>query len=357
MSNEVENSAEDPVEGENPAATESASEHLLDTLRQGPSQGEMPFAVVAGQAVTEIPKDLYIPPKALEVFLEAFEGPLDLLLYLIRRQNIDILEIDVSDITEQYMRYVELMDAMQFELAAEYLLMAAVLAEIKSRMLLPRSGDIEEDEEDPRAQLIRRLQEYERFKKAAEDIDEMPRMERETYSVSAEPPDLDRSRPDPDVDMRELLVALGEVLRRAEMYEHHHIQREALSTRERMTEVLESLRGHQFVPFVSLFTVEEGRLGVVVTFLAIMELIKEALVEIVQTENFGPIHVKARVEDAEEGSGLEDLPAEEDDVEAALEETQGPILDQDVEEETDVIDEAATDVETHEQDDEEPREQ
>ena len=260
----------------------------------------MPFAVVMGRAVTELPKDLYIPPQALEVFLEAFEGPLDLLLYLIRRQNIDILEIDVSDITEQYMAYVELMDAVQFELAGEYLLMAAMLAEIKSRMLLPRSAPIEEDEEDPRAQLIRRLQEYERFKQAAEEIEELPRMERDTYPVSARPPEIDRSRPDPDVDMRELLVALGEVLRRADMYEHHHIQRETLSTRERMSDILSSLRGSQFVPFVSLFTIEEGRLGVVVTFLAIMELIKESLVEIVQTDNFGPIHVKARVDDSTE---------------------------------------------------------
>ncbi|MCZ6829215.1 MAG: ScpA family protein [Gammaproteobacteria bacterium] len=266
-------------------------------LRGKPQQGEMPFAVVLGQAMTEIPKDLYIPPRALEVFLEAFEGPLDLLLYLIRRQNLDILEIDVSAITEQYMRYVDLMDAMQFELAAEYLVMAAMLAEIKSRMLLPRFTAIEDDEEDPRAQLIRRLQEYERFKKAAEDIEELPRMERENFSVQVAPPDMDRSRPHPDVDMRELLLALGEALRRADMYEHHHIQREALSTRERMSEVLDRLRGHQFVPFASLFTVEEGRLGVIVTFLAIMELIKEFLVEIVQTENFGPIHVKARVEE------------------------------------------------------------
>ncbi len=260
----------------------------------------MPFAVVMGRAVTELPKDLYIPPQALEVFLEAFEGPLDLLLYLIRRQNIDILEIDVSDITEQYMVYIELMDAVQFELAGEYLLMAAMLAEIKSRMLLPRSSAVEEDEKDPRAQLIRRLQEYERFKKAAEDIDELPRMERDTYPVSARPPEIKRSRPDPDVDMRELLFALGEVLRRAEMYEHHHIQREALSTRERMSEILNTLRGSQFFPFVSLFTVKEGRLGVVVTFLAIMELIKESLVEVVQTDNFGPIHVKARVDDGAE---------------------------------------------------------
>ncbi len=262
----------------------------------GPQQAEMPFAVVMGQAVTELPKDLYIPPRALEVFLEAFEGPLDLLLYLIKRQNLDILEIDVSQITEQYMHYVELMDAMQFELAAEYLLMAAMLAEIKSRMLLPRSSEAEEDEEDPRAQLIRRLQEYERFKQAAEDINAMPRLERDTWVGSAEPPRIDRTRPDPDVDMRELLLALGEVLRRADMYESHHIQREALSTRERMSEVLDRLRGEQFVPFVALFSAREGRLGVVVTFLAVMELIKESLVEIVQTESFGPIHVKARAE-------------------------------------------------------------
>jgi segregation and condensation protein A len=275
----------------------------LAELRLGPQQGEMPFAVVMGEAVTELPKDLYIPPQALEVILEAFEGPLDLLLYLIRRQNIDILEIDVSAITTQYMTYVELMDAMQFELAAEYLLMAAVLAEIKSRMLLPRSSGLEDAEEDPRAQLIRRLQEYERYKKVAEDLDEIPRLHRETFTGSAQPPELDRSRPDPDVDMRELLVALGEVLRRADMYEHHHIQREALSTRERMSEVLDALRGSQFVPFVSLFKVDEGRLGVVVTFLAIMELIKESLVEIVQTEGFGPIHIKARANPETEEPG------------------------------------------------------
>jgi segregation and condensation protein A len=261
-----------------------------------PQQGEMPFAIVMGQALTELPKDLYIPPQALAVILEAFEGPLDLLLYLIKRQNLDILEIDVSRITEQYMEYVELMDSMQFELAAEYLLMAAMLAEIKSRMLLPRASEVEDEEEDPRAQLIRRLQEYERFKKAAEDIEELPRLERDTWVGSAKAPEINRTRPDPEIDMRELLLALGEVMRRADMFASHHIQREALSTRERMSEVLERLAGEQFVPFVSLFSVTEGRLGVVVTFLALMELIKESLVEIVQTESFGPIHVKARSE-------------------------------------------------------------
>jgi len=268
----------------------------VEARMNSPQQGEMPFAIVMGKAVTELPKDLYIPPQALEVILEAFEGPLDLLLYLIRRQNLDILEIDVSEITEQYMKYVELMDAMQFELAAEYLLMAAMLAEIKSRMLLPRSKEEDEEEEDPRANLIRRLQEYERFKQAAEDIDELPRLERDSWVAKIAPPDLQRDRPLPDVDMKELLLAFGEVLRRADMYESHQIQRESLSTRERMSDVLEALKSRNFVPFVSLFKAEEGRLGVVVTFLALMELIKESLVEIVQTEGFGPIHVKARSE-------------------------------------------------------------
>jgi len=279
----------------------SAPETLLppepvERVLSSPQQGEMPFAIVMGQEMTELPKDLYIPPQALEVILEAFEGPLDLLLYLIRRQNLDILDIGVAEITNQYMQYVELMDAMQFELAAEYLLMAAMLAEIKSRMLLPRSSEVEEDEDDPRANLIRRLQEYERFKQAAEEIDALPRVERDTWVAKVEPPDLKRDRPLPDLEMRELLVALGEVLKRADMYESHQIQRESLSTRERMSDVLEVLRASNFVPFVSLFKAEEGRLGVVVTFLAIMELIKESLVEIVQTEAFGPIHVKARVD-------------------------------------------------------------
>ncbi|SMF63935.1 condensin subunit ScpA [Alteromonadaceae bacterium Bs31] len=260
-----------------------------------PEQGEMPFAIVQGKAFTQLPKDLYIPPDALEVILEAFEGPLDLLLYLIRRQNLNILEIDVSEITHQYVAYVEMMEAIQFELAAEYLVMAAMLAEIKSRMLLPRSEELDdEDEDDPRATLIRRLQEYERFKQAAEDIDELPRMHRDIHIAKAQGPDRNLSRPEPEVEMKEILLALSEVLRRADMFESHHVEKEKLSTRERMGQVLDKLNGQQFVPFVSLFTTKEGRLGVVVTFLAVMELIKEALVEIVQTDEFGPIHVKAR---------------------------------------------------------------
>ena len=256
----------------------------------------IPRAIISGQPLLKLPDDLYIPPDALEVFLEAFEGPLDLLLYLIKRNNMDILNIQVAQITTQYMQYVELMEASQFELAAEYLVMAATLAEIKSRMLLPRQVAEEEEEGDPRVELIRRLQEYERFKKAAEDLDELPRLGRNFHTIKVAPPELNRVAAHPDVDLREVLVALGEVIRRAEMFEQHHVQAEALSTRERMTQVLERLRGGQFVPFVTLFTLEEGRLGVVVTFLAIMELIKESLVELVQTEAFGPIHVKARSE-------------------------------------------------------------
>jgi len=259
-----------------------------------PQQEEMPFAVVQGKELTSLPKDLYIPPDALEVILEAFEGPLDLLLYLIRRQNLDILEINVAEITRQYMGYIDLMSSIQLELAAEYLVMAAMLAEIKSRMLLPRQIMEEDDEGDPRAELIRRLQEYERFKTAAEDIDEIPRVGRDLHQASADAPGREQERQYPDVDMREILTALADVLRRAEMFESHHIEREKLSTRERMSQVLERLRGEQFIPFVSLFKVAEGRLGVVVTFLAVMELIKESLVEIVQNESFGPIHIKAR---------------------------------------------------------------
>lgn len=262
-----------------------------------PEQDEMPFALVNGESYTELPKDLYIPPDALEVILESFHGPLDLLLYLIRRQNIDILEINVSAITHQYVSYVEMMSTMQFELAAEYLVMAAMLAEIKSRMLLPRNKEEEEEGDDPRAALIRRLQEYERFKTAAEDVDELPRMHRNIHQATADAPDRNLTRPDPEVDFKEILLALSEVLRRADMFESHQVEMERMSTRERMTQVLERLSLEKtFVPFVSLFSVAEGRLGVIVTFMAIMELIKESLVDIVQNEAFGSIHVKARAE-------------------------------------------------------------
>lgn len=254
----------------------------------------VPVARVSGKPLVDLPKDLYIPPDALAVFLEAFEGPLDLLLYLIRRQNMDILDIDVSEITRQYMNYIGAVEAMRFELAAEYLVMAATLAEIKSRMLLPRQQDEDEEEVDPRAELIRRLQQYERFKKAAEDVDNLPRMDRDTYAASAQLPQLGHSRAAPDVDLRELLLALQGVLQRADLFSSHHVEREKLSTRERMSAILAALPDDRFIKFESLFTLEEGRLGVVVTFLAMLELVKEQLIEVVQADVLEPIHVRAR---------------------------------------------------------------
>lgn len=265
-----------------------------DVDPDAPLQAELPFAYVAGLAITEVPKDLYIPPDALEIFLEAFEGPLDLLLYLIKRQNIDILDINVADITDQYMAYVDLMQASQFELAAEYLVMAAMLAEIKSRILLPRQEEEESEESDPRMELIRRLQEYERFKRAAEDLDALPRMDRDVHRAGAAIPVIERVTQDPEVNLQDILISLSRVLRRSDMYEHHHIQMETLSTREKMSEILVRITDRKFVPLVSLLVRAEGRLGVVVTFLAIMELMKDSLIEIVQSEPFGPIHLKAR---------------------------------------------------------------
>ena len=274
-------------------APEHPDSHLQD---QAHAQQELPFALVYGQAVTEMPLDLYIPPDALEVFLEAFEGPLDLLLYLIRKQNIDVLDIPVAEITKQYMGYVELMQSVRLELAAEYLVMAAMLAEIKSRMLLPRSSEAEAEEDDPRAELIRSLQEYERYKAAAEGIDGLSRVGRDLTVPQLDAPQARARKLLPDVSLEELLLSMAEVLRRADMFESHQVTREALSTRERMSEVLERLKGGAFVPFVSLFSADEGKLGVVVTFMAVLELIKESLVELVQNEAFGPIHVRARAE-------------------------------------------------------------
>lgn len=252
-----------------------------------------PVAMVRGMPLAELPRDLYIPPDALEVILEAFEGPLDLLLYLIRRQNLDILDIPIAEITRQYITYIELMKGLRLELAAEYLVMAAMLAEIKSRMLLPRPKTEEGEEEDPRAELIRRLQEYERFKKAAEDLDALPRMERDTFPVKLDAPPRIGPRPQPAVSMQELLFALKDVMQRAEMFSHHHVQMEPLSVRERMSSVLSAVSVEKFTSFITLFRPEEGKLGVVVTFLAVLELIKELLIEIVQTEPYGPIYVRA----------------------------------------------------------------
>jgi len=264
-----------------------ATDHNPDGPAPGPAppqQQEMPLAVVHGQPVLQIPQDLYIPPDALEVILEAFEGPLDLLLYLIRRQNLDILDIPVAEITRQYVQYIQAMHEMRFELAADYLVMAAMLAEIKSRMLLPRAANEEADEEDPRAELVRRLQEYERFKKAAEDIDTLPRQDRDTVPVQAFVPDRAAIRLPPPVDLKEMLLALHDVFKRAELFTQHAIKRDALSVRQRMGELLTRLEDGVFHRFESLFTAEEGKLGVVVTFLGLLTLAKEQLVEIVQEQ-------------------------------------------------------------------------
>ncbi len=257
-------------------------------------QVEMPFAMVLGERLTEMPRDLYIPPHAMEVFLDAFEGPLDLLLYLIRRQNLNILDIPIAEITRQYMQYIELMSEMQLDLAGEYLVMAATLAEIKSRMLLPRAAPQGDGlEEDPRAELVRRLQEYERFKQAALNLDLIPRLERDTWVASADFNDRRVVRVLPDITLKELLLAFKDVATRSEMFAHHHIQREPLSVRARMSDILANLKGSEFIPFSRLFLPEEGRMGVAVTFISILELLREGLLEIVQNEPYSPIHICA----------------------------------------------------------------
>jgi len=291
-----------------------------------PTQGCLPLAMVAGEPVMQIPQDLYIPPDALEVFLDAFEGPLDLLLYLIKRQNLDILNIPLAEITRQYMDYIGLMEeirpeqregdmtarnkslinpqgfkevlndaariSVRLELAAEYLVMAAMLAEIKSRLLLPRPIEID-DEDDPRAELVRRLQEYERFKDAAQKIDEIPRMGRDVYDVAARPPAI-AEKLLPKITLQDLVHAANDVMKRAEQYAHHHITTEPLSVRERMTLILSSVKAQSFIEFIDLFTVAEGRQGVIVSFLAILELLKGGLIDIVQTEPYAPIHIKVK---------------------------------------------------------------
>ena len=294
-----------------------------------PEQVEMPFAIVNGEPVTQLPKDLYIPPQALEVFLEAFEGPLDLLLYLIRRQNLDVLDIPLAEITRQYMKYIELMQDLQLELAGEYLVMAATLAELKSRMLLPRASNAADDtEEDPRAELVRRLQEYERFKRAAENLDTLPRLERDVWTAGADLRDRKIVRVVPQVALQEMLLAFRDVVVRSEMFAHHHVQRERLSVRARMTDIVARLSTASFVDFVQLFRPEEGRMGVAVTFIAILELVREGLIDIVQQEPFAPIHVRAAaagrhlrvvadnttVEDVlEDGAGPDDFDDGDDD--------------------------------------------
>jgi len=268
----------------------------IDLNSQESPQTELPFAVVKGEPMTVPPQDLYIPPDALEIFLDAFEGPFDLLLYLIKRQNLDILTLPIFKITQQYMEYVELMKEMRLELAAEYLVMAAMLAEIKSRMLLPRPVE-EDDEDDPRSELMRRLQEYERFKKAAEDINELPRMYRDTFEVSVIQAEYEYEyeRPQPNVDLKDVVFAFREIMQRAQMFASHHILREPLSMRERMSRILGMLNVEDFVEFNQFFDANEGSSGVIVTFLALLELIKGHVVELVQSEPFAPIYVKPAV--------------------------------------------------------------
>jgi segregation and condensation protein A len=277
----------------NTQAVENSESAATGIFSPVPQQQEMPLAIVRGQPVLEMPLDLYIPPDALEVILEAFEGPLDLLLYLIRRQNLDILDIPIAEITRQYVDYIDLMHDLRLELAAEYLVMAAILAEIKSRLLLPRPPQAEGVEDDPRAELVRRLQEYERFKKAAEDIEALPRQERDFAPASAFVQDKNVIRLPPPVQLRELLLALKDVLKRAELTGRHAIQREALSVRNRMSDVLKALEDGEFHPFGKLFNVEEGRIGIIVTFLALLELAKEHLVEIMQSEPLAAIYLKS----------------------------------------------------------------
>ena len=286
---------------------------LLPGAELAPEQAEMPFAMVNGEPVTQLPRDLYIPPQALEVFLEAFEGPLDLLLYLIRRQNLDVLDIPIAEITRQYMRYIDLMQELQLELAGEYLVMAATLAEIKSRMLLPRPAGADDSEQDPRAELVRRLQQYERFKRAASDVDQLVRLERDVFQASAELRERPVVRTLPQVTLREMLLAFREVATRAQMFAHLHVQREPLSVRERMSSVLAALEGGEFVDFVRLFDAAEGRAGVTVTFVAVLELLREGLIDIVQTEAMAPLHVRraapVRTLQLVPGADREELPS------------------------------------------------
>ena len=270
----------------------------IDVHTNQPQQVEMPFAIVEGESLTELPRDLYIPPVALKVFLDTFEGPLDLLLYLIRKQNLNILDVPIADITDQYVNYINLMKELELELAGEYLLMAAMLAEIKSKMLLPLFEEVE-DEEDPRAELVRRLLEYERYRKASEELNKLKRLERDVFITGVESSHLAQPIELPDIALQDLLLSFQEVLKRAEMFTTLHVLKEPLSVRERMTTILEKLKNKDFLDFTELFDLEEQKTGLVVTFLAILELMKEFLIEIVQTKAYGIIHVKALLSDNE----------------------------------------------------------
>lgn len=289
-------------------APESTS---TDTQAANPPANVITIATVRGQAITEIPKDLYIPPDAMKVFLEAFEGPLDFLLYLIRKHNIDILDIPIAAVTKQYMEYIDLMSELSLELAAEYLVMAAILAEIKSRMLLPRPAEAENTEDDPRAELVRRLQEYERFKQAAENLEKLPREDRDTFLVQTDGSHIVVEKPLPRVEMKELLRAFLDVMQRAELNTSHQVHLDALSVREKMTLILDAIQTREHVLFTDLFNVQEGRLGVVVTFLAMLELLKQHMIEFVQAAAFAPIYLKSRSADDSAVPATEELASAE----------------------------------------------
>lgn len=248
-------------------------------------------AIVEGQEFTQIPDDLFIPPDALEVLLDSFSGPLDLLLYLIRKQNIDILNIPIVSITQQYLHYIQLMEYKKLELAADYLLMAAVLAEIKSKLLLPvPPSNEEEEEEDPRMVLVRKLQAYEQIKYAAELLDALPRQERDHFVIQIIPAEIERIIIRPDVGLNDLVAAIKSLAQREAQMVHHQISREALSVRERMSAILLQLQEHQFLEFKELFSLKEGRIGLVVSLLAILELARQSLIIITQQEPFSSIY-------------------------------------------------------------------
>jgi segregation and condensation protein A len=279
---------------------------MMDADNPRPPSPVPRLPVVLGQPIEKLPDDLYIPPDALQVFLEAFEGPLDLLLYLIRRQNLNILDIPVLHITQQYMKYIELMQDLRLELAAEYLVMAAMLAEIKSRLLLPRP-QLEQAEADPRMDLVRRLQEYERYKTAGESLDRLPRVGRELFIAQAKPEQIAVTQQLPVPHLRELLEAFREALQRAEMFTRHQVAREPLSVRERMTRILARVSAGAPARFAELVDPAEGRMGVVVCFLALLELVKGSMVQLMQEQPFAPLLIEvARARQAE--PAYEDAP-------------------------------------------------
>lgn len=289
---------------------------MHEDVRSSPAAGaqaEFPFAIVQGEPLTALPRDLYIPPDALEIILEAFEGPLDLLLYLIRRQNLDILDIPIAEITRQYMGYIELMQELRLDLAGEYLVMAATLAEIKSRMLVPRQApEGETEEEDPRAELVRRLQEYERFKRAAEDLDTLPRQGRDRFSVSLRFAGRRVVRLAPEVSFDALLASFGNVMRQAALFAGHRVALEPVSVRQRMSELVSRLRRGVHAAFTTLLESGEGRDGVIVSFLAVLELVRTGFAAVTQAALYGPLYIEAVGLSDGEGTGSDGgAPAEE----------------------------------------------